>query len=388
MRLPLVAGGYGFFAGACAAVVLWGMQGLSGLIWPERPSPLYIFVLIMIGGALIAVLRHWYEGESLAGQLAEARSPETGRWRNTMILAAMAVVAIAFGGAIGPEAGILAVVAEMSLVISAILARNHAEARMIGEVGASGALSGLYGSPPAGAAIAQEPLETPKWQLFLAAVAGLIGFILVGQRILPGGGMRVHLPAYAATGDVNDIVWALAPGVLGAAVGLVFLLILPRVQSMIGRFGRPTTQTIIGTTLFAALAATFPIIRFSGHHELEQLLHWSDGVALWMLIGVALLKIAAMALCLGSGWRGGSCFPLLFAGAAVGLVVLPLIPGTPATVALVAAMTAAVTAGMGKPLAAMLIAVFLIGPILPGPLCVGALIGWAFSTFAPKPELH
>lgn len=388
MRHPLLAGSYGFLAGACTALILWVMQWLSALIWPDQPSPIYIFTLIMIGGVLIATLRHWYAGENLADQIAEARDPETGRWRNTMLLAAMAVVAVAFGGAIGPEAGILAVVAEMSAVIAALIARDHAEARMIGEVGASGALGGLYGSPPAGAAITQGPLETPKWQLFLAAVSGLIGFILVGKRILPGGGMRVHLPTYIATGDVMDMIWAVVPALLGAASGLAFLLVLPKMQEFAGRLGKPTVQTLVGTALFAALAATFPILRFSGHHEMETLLHWGQDSAPWALVGIALLKVLALSICLGSGWRGGSCFPLLFAGGAVSMAVLPFLPDTPVTVALVAGMTAAITVGMGRPLAAMLIAFFLIGPVLPGPLCVGGLIGWAISARSPKAALH
>lgn len=388
MRLSALAGAYGFVAGGAAAFVLWLMQKLSSLIWPDAVSPWYIFAVIMAGGTLIALLRHWYSGESLAAQIADARDPEAGRWRDTMLLAAMAIVAIAFGGAIGPEAGILAVVAEMSTVIAALIARNHAEARMINEVGASGALSGLYGSPPAGAAITQEPLESPKWQLFLAAVAGLFGFMLIGHRILPGGGMRVHLPPYQATGDVMDLIWAIVPALLGAGVGLAFILLLPRVQALIGRFGKPGVQTLAGTTLFAALAAAFPILRFSGHHELEVMLHWGQDAAPWMLIGLALLKLLALSICLGSGWRGGSCFPLLFAGGAASIAIAAFLPGTPTTVALVAGMTAAITVGMGKPLAAMLVALFLIGPVLPGPLCVGALIGWMASTRAPKPELH
>lgn len=388
MRQGLFAGGYGFVAGASTALILWLMQWLSDRVWDGRDAPWQIFATIMVGGVLIAVLRHFYAGESLAAQVADARDPDANRWRNTLLLAGMAVVAIAFGGAIGPEAGILAVIAEMSTVIAALIARNHAEARLIGEVGASGALGGLYGSPPGGAMIADAEPETPKWQLYLAAVTGLIGFLVVGQRILAGGGFRIHLPSYVPANDGSDFLWAIVPALMGAAVGCLFILILPRAQSAMHKLGGISIQTLVGTALFAALAAAVPLLRFSGHHEMEMLLDPALSLGPVLLIGLAALKMLAMAICLASGWRGGAAFPLLFAGAAAALAPVALLPDMPVTVALVAGMAAAITVGMGRPIAAMLIAVFLIGPIAVGPLCVGGLVGWIVSRYAPKPELH
>lgn len=109
-------------------------------------------------------------------------------------------------------------------------------------------------------------------------------------------------------------------------------------------------------------------------------------MALLMLLAV--LKVLGMAICLASGWRGGVAFPLIFAGAAAGAAALWLAPATSPTVALLAGMTAAVTVGMGKPVAAALIILFIVTPFAAGPLCVGALIGYGVSQLGPKPELH
>ena len=75
-------------------------------------------------------------------------------------------------------------------------------------------------------------------------------------------------------------------------------------------------------------------------------------------------------------------------GAAAGAATLVLIPQIPVTIALVAGMSAALTVGLGRPIAAMLIAVLLIGPAALGPLCIGCLVGWAASNLAPAPKLH
>lgn len=106
------------------------------------------------------------------------------------------------------------------------------------------------------------------------------------------------------------------------------------------------------------------------------------------LMILAMLKALALALCLGSGWRGGAAFPLLFIGAAAGAAALWLVPETPPTIALVAGMAAALTAGMGKPLAAMLIALLIMGAPAVGPLCIGLAFGWAATRVSAPSKIH
>lgn len=362
--------------------------GLTHLIWSVSDARWFIFAVVLTGTLLIAGLRHLYEGASLAEQISGASDSGPNRHRNAALLALMAIVAVAFGGAIGPEAGILAVMAEISALIGAALARNAAEQRLLQDVGTAGALGGLYGSPPGGAMVAQENPEAPRWQLYLAGLTGLFGFLWIGGMFLPENALRITLPAHVPAADGTDMLHAIIPALLGAGVGLCFALILPALQSGLKRLGGVTVQTLIGGVAFAALATAIPILRFSGHHELEAMLHWGQDAGMTALLALALLKALALALCLASGWRGGAAFPLLFIGAAAGGAALWLLPTMPVTVALVAGMSAALTAGMGKPLAAMLIAVLILGTPAIGPLCIGITCGWAASKLAPESTLH
>ena len=131
--------------------------------------------------------------------------------------------------------------------------RYDNEQRLIGEVGTAAALGGIYGSPPGGAAIAQEHPEAPEWQLYLAGLAGLLGFLFTAKRVLHGDPLRIHLPEYFSAGDGIEILWAIPPAFLGAAVGVVFLLTLPKLKSILSRAGGVVVQTLIGSTLFAVL---------------------------------------------------------------------------------------------------------------------------------------
>lgn len=233
MRLGVLAALYGLIAGAVGAMVLWLMGLVSKLVWSGPESGWYIFLMVMTGGALIALLRHIDNGEGLAEQIADLRSPGQNARRNAAMMAVMAIVAVGFGGAIGPEAGILAVVEELSILIGARLARNNAEARLLAEAGAAGALGGLYGSPPAGAMVVQEHPEAPRWQLYLAALTGLLGFLYTASLFLPEHAMHLALPPYIAPGDGQDMLWSVLPALLGAAGGLAFILLLPAMQAFL-----------------------------------------------------------------------------------------------------------------------------------------------------------
>jgi H+/Cl- antiporter ClcA len=389
LRTTLIATLYGLVAGAAAATVLWLMGLVLDMVWSGSRPRWYVFVMVMAGGVLIAILRRWYAGEGLSEQIeATTRRAHARKARDALLLALMAIVAVGFGGAVGPEAGILAVVSELSALVSLLIARNAAEERFIAETGAAAALGGLYGSPPGGAMLSQEQREAPRWQIYLAGVAGLLGFLLTASWVLPGNPIRIELPEHVSMRDGADMLGAILPAMVGAATGFLFVLMLPQIEKHLGRLVNIHLQTIVGTALFAALAACFPILLFSGHHELDAMLHWAQDAGMGALLVLALLKALALALCLASGWRGGAAFPLLFIGAAAGAATLVLIPQIPVTVALVAGMSAALTIGMGRPIAAMLIAVLLIGPAALGSLCVGCLVGWAASSLAPAPKLH
>lgn len=379
---------YGFVAGMTAALVLWGMGLVSRLVWSGPDTRWYIFAVILVGGGIIALLRGGSDGLALSQQIEMAGKPASTQMRKTGILALTAIVAVGFGGAVGPEAGILAVVAELSVLVTAMLARLHHPGDLVGEIGAAGALGGLYGSPPGAALLLDDKPQAPKWQLYAAALAGLAGFLIVARRILPENALHVDLPSHVAAGDGSEIILAVFPAMLGTAMGWLFLKSLTAIRAGLSRCGALWLQTMIGTALFALLAATFPILRFSGHHELHDMLHWGQEAGLIALLALAALKVLALSLCLASGWRGGAAFPLIFAGAAAGAAAIWLLPHIPVTVALVAGIGGALTVGMGKPLATMLIALLLIGPVAMGPLCTGLLIGWLVSRQLPKAELH
>ncbi|MBF0808708.1 chloride channel protein [Rothia nasimurium] len=179
----------------------------------------------------------------------------------------------------------------------------------------------------------------------------------------------------APRGDVSTWWQALLPAVLASALALFFDWLHHGVDHLAERFTRPWARVLVGSALLAGLLAAVPLLRFSGHAELPELVALVENSAWWALAGLALLKVVATVLSLSAGWPGGEFFPLAFAGAAAGLLTTALLPGTDAGAALAAGMVAATTVAVKKPLAIVLIMVFILPGTALGPLLVASAVG-------------
>lgn len=353
LRPWLLAGIYGMIAGAITAVTLYLMKALEHLLWAENPSRLYIFGVIMVGGVILALLRYISPLLGVSNdpninaefQLDEIDKNVTDKRRSLLLLALSAIVAVGFGGAVGPEAGLIAVVGEASILIGLLMAKNQAESCRIAQIGDIASLSAFYVAPPASvlltdpATVSQSTMQQEKTltanssadsdfplaQKVLASVAGLDGFVLIAQWLLPERAGKLPLPPNEfsfnslVVSSSYELLLAIVPALLGAVIGMLYVKLLPVIKSTLGKIGSSVVQILIGTFVFALLACAFPLLRFSGHEELYYALEHGIHSNAWELVVLGVLKVAALCVCLASGWKGGAIFPLIFAGASVGV---------------------------------------------------------------------
>lgn len=152
-RPALIVGGYGALAGVMAAMTYILMEHVQHLLWqnPYAQGPLYTIAVIMGGGLLLSLLYRLNATapSDLNAQLQQAHDPLRQIKRATLLTALIAIVSVGFGGAVGPEAGLIAVVSECSAILALHLARNQAEQRLIGDSGSIAALSACTAHRPA-----------------------------------------------------------------------------------------------------------------------------------------------------------------------------------------------------------------------------------------------
>lgn len=374
----------GGVAGLIAIATYEAMMGLQRLLWetgaPGGAGPARIAITILVGGALLILIGRIAPTETVAELIADSAQPWRSSRRAIAATAIAAIVAVAFGGAIGPEAGLLAVVGQCSAIVSRLIARDEAQASAIAEAGTAGTLGGLYGSPPVAAALEEDAPAPSRALALVAGVSGFFAFLFVSRTVFGGEGVaRVPLPAAAPGTDWLIIV----PILVGIGFGIAFRALHAAAGRAAARVS-PWVATAIGTTVFAALAAAIPLVRFSGHHELTEiplLFSRGEGAELWLL---AAAKVAALVLCLAAGWRGGEIFPLIFIGAAAGAATAVLLPGVDPAAAVAAAMAATVAVGWRKPFAAFLVLILVVDGAPALPLLAGVGIGAAVDRLLPS----
>ncbi|MGX5671312.1 hypothetical protein ACWKWD_11510, partial [Kocuria rhizophila] len=111
----------------------------------------------------------------LIEQGSDAADPVRLHRRRTAFLALRGVVAEGFGGAIGPEASLIAVKGEISALETTRVARNEEEERLIGQTGTSASLGALYGAPTCSTLF--QPDSKVKAATLANINAGVVGFI-------------------------------------------------------------------------------------------------------------------------------------------------------------------------------------------------------------------
>lgn len=386
-RLILLALSYGAVAGLLALLTLSGMMWLQGIVWGASAaafgdrSPFQIVLTILAGGVLLVVLGRIAPSEDVETLLRQSENPGGLPRRAVIVTGLSAIVAVAFGGAVGPEAGIIAVVAQLSAIVSHRLRGDIEAQRVIGQAGTAGALGGFYGSPPGAAAIDGDDIGPRKALQLVAGFSGFLVFLAVARLVSPDGVQKIELPAL---GDSSTLELGLVlVALVGAAAGLLFRLLHGALHRATAMIRHRWIGVLAGTALFAALAAALPLVRFSGHHELVELWDLTAAGSWAQLALLAAAKIVALALCLVSGWRGGEFFPLVFVGAAVG-GMLAALTAVDAGAAIAVGMAAAAAVGWKRPLAALLVLVLLVETPATLPLLLGAGVGYVVNLLLPE----
>lgn len=244
-RPALIVGGYGALAGVMAAMTYILMEHVQHLLWqnPYAQGPLYTIAVIMGGGLLLSLLYRLNATapSDLNAQLQQAHDPLRQKKRATLLTALIAIVSVGFGGAVGPEAGLIAVVSECSAILALHLARNQAEQRLIGDSGSIAALSGLYGAPPGAATLideddngkqAADSISLPL--KLLAGISGMAGFYLTTQLLLDGGFQQLTLPAHTIPRNGSDLLLAIPRSPCRRAAGITRPTAAPPHSALVG----------------------------------------------------------------------------------------------------------------------------------------------------------
>lgn len=263
-----------------------------------------------------------------------------------------AAVAIGTGGPFGAEGPIIVTGGALGSLLGQVLHVSPAERKILLACGAAAGMSATFGAPLASVVLAIELL------LFEFSTRAFVPLVVASSvaagmhSALFGTGPLFAMPEHDFAG-LASLPWFV---VLGVACGLLAVLVSQGLFAVEGAFRRlPVGEfwhPVIGAAAFSAVGLLVPRALGVGYDAIEDVLN--DRLTLTAVAVLALAKLVAWWIALGSGTSGGTLAPLLLIGGSFGSLfgmavraldpALPLSPGAFAVVGMAATFGASTRA--------------------------------------------
>ena len=407
-RLPRTIGVavlLGGFGGLVTVAFIRALEGIQELLWTDLPDGLdveptswtFIVPTVVVGAVLLGLARKVL-GEypvSLEQAIEDHKAKGEFDHRHIGQAIVISIVSLGFGAALGPEAALMAILGGLGSWIARVIDVDAAEGSDLSYVGIVSALGALFGTAGA-AALALDPRTSDAedarsgrlWRLVPGVAAAGAGLFVYRHLGSSEHYFDLGLPSFDLA--AADLAWALVPTAAGIVAGLAFLaggrLLDARAA---GLRERPVLESVVGGLVLAGLASWVvtlqsdpgpSLVLFSGHQGVDTLIRDYGDDSVGFLVLVAAAKVVAAVALLATRWKGGRFFPLMFAGAAVGIACSQAVGDVGEVVGIAAGMTAAVGVLLRRPVLTVLFMVWFF-PLAAWPLVVlAALLGCLVGT--------
>ena len=343
-------------------------SGEATAVIPAEAAHRWLLFVVPALGGLLAGLTVYLLAPDAAGHgtdsVIDAFHNKSGevRKRIPFVKTLATAFTLGTGGSAGREGPITQVGAGFGTAVADFFNSSARERRMLMVAGAGAGLGAIFRAPLGGALFAVEMLyrdidfESPA--LVPSFVASIVSYsVYCGLRGFWGA---VFVVPRLKFNHVAELPVYLALGVACALVGILYVKSLYGIEEKVFHKLRVPTyvKPAIGGLAVGTIGYFLPQVLGQGYGWVQ--LAMDGGLALWLIVVVAFVKILATSLTVGSGGSGGTFAPAVVVGgllgAALGIVLQRLMPGiSPNLQAFALVGMAGFLAGVAKtPLAALI----------------------------------
>jgi len=272
----------------------------------------------LVLGLLALLLRRFRQAEIVDPIEANALYGGRMSFFDSCRLAAATLISNGVGAALGLEAAFTQIGAGMMSVAGQKLRLRRADMRVFVAAGAAAAIAAAVNAPLAGAFYGFELILGNYAPAALAqvAIASLAGTMVMRGTVGVAPIFLVNVPSSMAFKEWQYPLFVLL-GVGAAGIGIATMRSATWIETQFRRLPTPDwLRPAFGGALLSLVALPFPQVLGSGHGAIQWLFDSSPPIALLLVLLVA--KIAASALSLGAGFRGGLFSTSLFLGCLYG----------------------------------------------------------------------
>lgn len=392
----------GAVVAAVAAGYVWLYHEGIHLVWETLPHELgvdpYTWWLVVavptLGGIVVGVVLVLIPGRGGPSPVAGHAIGGSTDPRIAPAATIATIVSLVAGASLGPEAALVTLSSAIGGLVAMRLSLADPPARVLAGAGTAGVLGAIFGTPLAGAMLMLELLTLSGTLLYAVLIPGLVAAVVgieVFQELLGEPFLSYQLPP---VGDLRarDLGYAALIGVGGAIVGRLFMATLRATHRRVDRhtLRRPILLAAAGGLVVGLLGLGGDhLTLFSGESSLQTLIDDRSSLGLAALAYVLVAKLAATVVSMTTGFRGGQIFPVMFLGAAFGVLVAELTGDVPDGAAIACGMVATTVAVMRVPIAAILIVTFFVGADVIPVVVIAAVAAYIVSFDLPLgPDHH
>jgi H+/Cl- antiporter ClcA len=349
---------------------------------------LSLLFVMPLAGLLIGLVIMWLGNPGEIGLIIDNIHMKQGklaaRENPSMILSSL--ISIASGGSAGPEAPMVQVTGSVGTWFADRFQLKGEALRSLSIAGMASGFTVLFGAPLGGTFFALEILHhhhvVEYYEAILPAiVASCASYVIFAGITQLGIGPIWHFPQYNID-SVDDFAQAMLYGVVGAAVGWFFIIVFRKCEQLFERLHGPIyLRAILAGLGLAILAVWFPLTRYFGEHQLEEIVEGNFTVT--FLLGLAVAKILAICITVTGGWRGGIIIPLFFTGACLGKAIAVIHPELNAALVMICLMASLNVTVTRTPISTTLLLSKLTGFSTLIPILFASMIGFFLAPRIP-----
>ncbi len=309
-------------------VVDFGLPAGSYLSTGVGIDPVRLVMVPALGGfvlALLALLGRRFRPHEIVDPI-EANAIYGGRMSlvDSLRLAAATIISNAAGASLGMEAAYSQTGSGMLSILGQWLHLRRADLRVFVAAGAAAAIAAAFNAPLAGAFYAFELVLGSYSPAALAqvATAALAGTLTIRATIGVAPIFLVHAPPVEVHRWIYPLLALL--GVAAAGVGIATMRAATWCETVLRSLPTPQwLRPVFGGIALSAIAAAFPQVLGSGHGAIQAM--FKTAPVFMPLLLVLLAKMAASAISIGAGFRGGLFSSSLYLGCLFGAAAAQLL---------------------------------------------------------------
>ncbi len=382
--------------------LLWALVGLvggiiAGLYWIVLEYMIHglsvfqgwqVIPVMAISGLIAGLVIHFIgdpgEIHLIVNNIRFNRGKLDPKNNPSMILSSL--FCVASGGSLGPEAPLVQVTGSTGSWLGKVFRLKGEELRSLSIAGMASGFTALFGAPLGGSLFSLEILHHKHAveyykAIIPALVASSFSYVVFALIIHLGFGPTWDLSTYEFSGPF-DFAFAVTFALLATMMGWIFTYCVKFFKSVFEKWPLPIyVKTCIGGLLLGIIAFYFPLTRYFGHHEINEIL--TESLPIKLLFAILFFKIIAIAITVTAGWRGGFIIPLFFVGATLGMIIHYFFPQTNQTLAVISCMAAINACVTRTPMSTTILLATLTGFTYFVPILFASLTGYFFAPRIP-----